>query len=385
MKVTCQDLEHTRVPAPGENGGTLVVPALELVGKALECNLATLAGYDYDVQGRSLAQLMREARAELALAAWNYTRAYRDVPRPTVEPDTRVFLAGHQPQLFHPGVWFKNFVFGAIAQQHGGLAINLAIDSDTIKTAALRIPTGSPQAPTVESVPFDRQSAEIPYEARRIVDADCLASFGQRAADTIAPLVADPFVRQFWPLVQQRAAECTNLGECIAQARHQQEGAWGLSTLEIPQSQVCELTSFHWFASHLLARLPVVWEHYNRAVAEYRRANRIRSSAHPVPDLAMEDGWLEAPFWVWNDADPRRRRLFARQRGDEIVLADRHSFEFALALTPEGDANRAVEQLAELSARGVRCARAPWPRRCLPACSWATCSCTASAERSTTR
>ena len=76
--------------------------------------------------------------------------------------------------------------------------------------------------------------------------------------------------------------------------------------------------------------------------------------AHPVPDLAIDDGWLEAPFWIWDRADPRRRRLFARQRGDEIVLTDRAGTEYALALEPEGDVDRAAGQLAELASRGVR-------------------------------
>ena len=73
-----------------------------------------------------------------------------------------------------------------------------------------------------------------------------------------------------------------------------------------------------------------------------------------MPDLALEDGWLEAPFWIWDAGNPHRRRLFVRQRGDEIVLSDRAGFERALSLSPEGDASRAAEQLAELAARGVR-------------------------------
>ena len=234
------------------------------------------------------------------------------------------------------------------------MAINLAIDSDTIKTASLRVPTGSPANPHVDSVPYDKQSTEIPYEERAIVDRACLESFGKRAADTIAPLVPNPLVREFWPLVVQRAKACNNLGECIAQARHLQEAAWGATTLEIPQSRVCGLPSFNWFTSHLLAHLPRLWEQYNRSVADYRRENHVRSTAHPVPDLAIQDDWLEAPFWIWDRDNPRRRRLFVRQRGDEIVLSDRKGIEHALALQPEGDVDRAAGQLAELAAQGLR-------------------------------
>jgi hypothetical protein len=154
--------------------------------------------------------------------------------------------------------------------------------------------------------------------------------------------------------VVERSRRCGNLGECIAQARHRQEGLWGCETLEIPQSRVCGLPSFYWFAAHLVAHLPRLWEQYNSSVADFRRANRVRSTAHPVPDLAIDDDWLEAPFWIWHRDDPRRRRLFARQREGEIVLADRAGNEYPLALEPEGDVDRAAAQLAELASAGVR-------------------------------
>ncbi|MBI3838022.1 MAG: hypothetical protein HY288_08825 [Planctomycetia bacterium] len=347
-------LEHRRLRAPRENGATLVNPPLSGVGDLLEQNVALAGSYDYDVQGRALCDLALAARRELVEAAWNYTRAYRDVPQPVIGPTMRVFLAGHQPHLFHPGVWFKNFALSHMAARHGAVAVNLAIDSDTIKTASLRVPAGTPGEPWVESVPLDRQTAEIPYEERSIVDRECLASFGQRASKIIKPLVPQPLLGEFWSLVAERARHGGNLGECVAQARHQQEGRWGAVTLEIPQSQVCSLPAFHWFTCHLLARLPRLWEEYNRSVADYRKAHHVRSTAHPVPDLAMEDGWLEAPFWIWDRANPRRRRLFVRQRGDEIVLSDRLGLEHALLLSPESDAQRAVEQLLQLAADGIR-------------------------------
>jgi hypothetical protein len=354
MTLMSEALEHRRLRAPRENGGKLIDPPLEVVGELVEQNVAAAAARDYDVQGRPLVRLAAQARGEFVEAAWRYTSGYRDVPKPDVGATTRLFLAGHQPQLFHPGVWFKDFVLSGIAREHRAVAVNLAIDSDTIKSASLRVPAGTPRATWVESLPFDRQTAEIPYEERAIVDRECLSSFGARAAEAIRHLVRDPLVREFWPLVAARARECDKLGECLAQARHQQEGRWGAMTLEIPQSQVCSLPAFHWFACHLLARLPRLWEEYNRSVADYRRANHIRSSAHPVPDLAMEDDWLEAPFWIWDRDNPRRRRLFVRQQGERIVLADRAGFEYALELSPEGEAGRAAEQLAELAARGVR-------------------------------
>ena len=132
------------------------------------------------------------------------------------------------------------------------------------------------------------------------------------------------------------------------------EGRWGAETLEIPESWVCRSEAFGWFAAHVLAHLPRFRDAYNRVMADYRRLNRIRSRSHPVPDLAADGEWLEAPFWIWSVDNPRRRRVFARQRGDEIEVTDRHGRRFRLDLSADADGSTAVEQLGEIAQRGFK-------------------------------
>jgi hypothetical protein len=310
--------------------------------------------YDYDVQGRALDDLAGSARRELVAQAAHFTSQYRDVNVSMDDPIPRIFLAGHQPELFHPGVWLKNFALGRLAERHSALAINLLIDCDTVRRTALRVPGGDVQAPVERWIQLDRPGAHIPYEERAILEPEVFRSFGARAANTIQPLVADPMLAEFWPLAVERSREVDNLGRCLAQARHQWEGRWGLTTLELPQSRVCSFAAFHWFLAHLLAQLPRLWEAYNSALASYRRANRVRSKAHPVPNLSCQGPWLEAPFWVWQCGDPIRRALFVRQRGDHILLSDGKQWELALKLEREGQAHKACQQLADLAQRGIK-------------------------------
>src|SRR5262249_21236319 len=155
-----------------------------------------------NVQGRQLAQLSQEARRDLCNAAREYTGRYRDVPSPAATET--IFLAGHQPQIFHPGVWFKNFALAKLAKQFDATSINLLIDSDTLKEASLRVPSGSVDAPVSVKVPFDEPSAEIPYEERKIVDRQVWQSFGDRVAATLQPLVPDPLITNYWPRVVGR-------------------------------------------------------------------------------------------------------------------------------------------------------------------------------------
>jgi hypothetical protein len=340
-----------RIHAPREDGATFIDPPAETAGALIDCNIRRRATYEYDFQGRSLNELSALAREQLLREAQRYTSQYRDVEPPVASG--RLLLAGHQPQLFHPGVWFKNFALGRLAQAHDAAAVNLVIDSDTIKSASIRVPGGSVESPLAHTVMFDDASAEIPYEQRQILNPALFASFAERVGEVLKPLVADPLIHDYWPLVLGRSRETKNLGQCLAQGRHQLEGQWGLSTLEFPQSQICHLDAFYWFAAHLFAQLPRLREIYNGAVAQYRRTYHLRSANHPVPDLAIEGEWLEAPFWIWSTTDSRRRRLFVRRRGEEILLTDRQSLEIALPLSAEGLGQRAVDVLASLPARGI--------------------------------
>jgi hypothetical protein len=201
---------------------------------------------------------------------------------------------------------------------------------------------------------FDHASEAIPYEERRILDPSSFATFGERVHGALDGLIPDPLIRQLWPLALEAAQRCDNLGRCLGEARHRLEAQWGQQTLEIPLSQVCQTVWFARFAAHLLAHLPRFQHIYNTSLAEYRQINRIRSRSHPVPDLAAEGRWLEAPFWIWTSQSPHRQRMFVRARGEVLEVSDRHDVVFSLDLSADHPADRAVQQWIDQAERGIK-------------------------------
>jgi hypothetical protein len=253
-----------------------------------------------------------------------------------------------------PGISRSYFALGAMAREHGAAAVNLVIDSDALKNTALPTPGGSLDDPRREAVLFDRPDGRLPFEERRILDERLFAGFGRRVAKRIAPLVPDPLIQRFWPMVLERARHVDRLGYCLAQARHQLEGEWGVQTLELPQSAVCDSEPFRWFLAHLFANMDRFRDCYNQAVQEYRRANGIRNAAHPFPDLAADGSWIEAPLWAWTAEQPQRRRVFVSRRGREIVVSDRTGQDLHFTLDVDGDATDAVRSLADWNRRGMK-------------------------------
>jgi hypothetical protein len=348
--------EFRRLRAPQEDAQRLIDPPWAVLPEIVAGNRLQLAKIDVDIQGRTAADLAATARRALLQNAIDYTSRYRDVSdRARNSPASgSLILSGHQPQLVHAGVWYKNFVLGGLARHMHGVGIHLLIDSDLCRSVSIRVPTGTLERPRVEAVPYDAPAPEVAYEERPIRDHTALASFEKRVAALIDPFVRNPLLEPLWPLMLERNPAQTNLGLRLAQGRHALEETWRNDTLELPQSAVCQLPEFSWFVCHVLAHLPRFWSAHNDALAAYRAAHRLRNRAQPVPDLAETDGWLEAPFWIWSSSDPRRRPLFARQSGEEILLTDRESYTVAVPLSADRDAALAVEKLLELPAAGIK-------------------------------
>ncbi len=317
--------------APARDGGVVAIPPLRAAGDVLALNRQRLHDFAerLTLLGRPLSELRREARANAVGGA---------------EPDV-LFVAGHQPELFHPGVWVKNFALYGLAQTHNAAALNLVVDNDTIKTTALRLPA----PPHVRWVLFDRWNGAAPYEERNIADRALFASFAERAGEWMRDWPFEPLMPAFWAEVLRQAERMPNLGECFAAARRTFERAWGCHNVEVPLSAVCRTEPFAWFACHLLGNLPQFHALYNSIVADYRRRHGIRDRNHPVPDLAADGDWLEAPFWTWHAGASRRERLFARLVKDRLELRGGES-RLRLSAKPQA----AVSAWQELESQGLK-------------------------------
>ncbi|HTU89869.1 MAG TPA: hypothetical protein VMF69_07220 [Gemmataceae bacterium] len=304
-----------RIRAPVHDGAVVAVPPLQAAGDILEHNRRRLhaAGERLIFLGRPLSELRRQAREEVF--SRDPQGSANALPCGSRLNDT-LLVAGHQPELFHPGVWVKNFALCGLARKHHAASLNLIVDDDTIKSTALRVP----DPPHVRRVLFDRWTGAAPYEERNIVDRALFAGFAERAGELMRHWPYEPMLPAFWAEVLRQAERTPNLGACFAAARRTFEQAWGCHNRETPLSTLCDAEPFAYFACHLLANLPQFHSLYNEIVADYRRRHRIRDRQHPVPDLASDGDWLEAPFWTWRAGASRRERLFARLRNDRIEL-----------------------------------------------------------------
>lgn len=268
-----------------------------------------------------------------------------------------IIATGHQPELFHLGVWVKHLAVGWLAREPQVVGLNLIVDNDLLSSTRLRLPGGTRERPSFELLEFDSARPAQPWEEAAVLDRSLFESFGDRATAAMQRWGLSPLVREYWPRVIEQLPVTDNIADCFTAARVRLEHEWSLGNLELPMSRVCETVAFRRFAIHLLMNAERLREVYNQTVSEYRRIHRVRSAAHPVPALQRISDWCEVPLWLWRRGDHSRSRVFVRQDGSQLRVSTRPDSGGCLAALPVGsneDSTQAIEALRAMSEQGVR-------------------------------
>ncbi|RLT03014.1 MAG: hypothetical protein DWI21_16230, partial [Planctomycetota bacterium] len=322
--------ERRPLRAPHEDGAVLAIPSLADMPAAIAKNREQIATWDVQVLGRSLADLRRLAREEVLAAAERFTHQLDAQARGNDDPslarrageNVPLIVSGHQPELFHSGVWAKNFVIDRLAKATGGIGLHLIVDNDAVSSTRIAVPVGSREASRIESIPFDADAGAVPWEEATLLDETLFRTFTDRVSAALACWPIEPMLSEIWPAAIERlspmepaaSVPLPRLSDLLTIVRREAERRLGLNNLELPISQLCETESFAWFVCSLLNDPQRTHAIYNEVVAEYRRVNRVHNRQHPVPDLGSRAGdaegnWLESPFWIWRSGDSRRGRL----------------------------------------------------------------------------
>src|SRR3954463_11386506 len=113
--------------APSEDGQILLWPGVGEIQNQTIANQKLLGeAHSVRLNGVPLPEIRR------------WVRKWIDAPA-----DGPLIGAGHQVELFHPGVWAKNILIDQLAKKLGGAAYHFSVDTDEPKHLDLRWPGAS--------------------------------------------------------------------------------------------------------------------------------------------------------------------------------------------------------------------------------------------------
>lgn len=309
---------HTAPRAPSEDFGVFASPPMSEWGQLAGSNRSLLRAWSLSIGGMPLETMRNQARADFLAKAADFGCGPDASASHSAE--SLWFMTGHQPELYHPGVWAKNFAVAAVAQAVGGFGGNLVADTDKIKSNAVRVISGKSESPRIVPVPFDNVEDGRPFEAWEVQDESVFREFAKSVRATCSELPADALLDTFWPMAC--AVDDASGAHRFSLARHKVEKDWGFGLVESPMGLWSETPQVIRLFLAILADLPRFHVIHDDKLTSYRRERKIHSRNHPVADLVQTGGWWEAPLWVWRDSSPLRTKLWCRpcQDGTGVEL-----------------------------------------------------------------
>ena len=300
-----------RFVTPRDDRAVLARPAPGRATAQALANRRALGELRIRLDGHPLQQVRAEARREVLALAREYLAEKGQPLRRGLPADAANrpwVVTGHQPELFHPGVWVKNFALARQADELGGVGLHLVADHDTLKSPTLRLPTGfDGDGPLrFRRVAFDQSSGEAPYEARRIADPRGVRRLprARRRTDTRLGLRADarpPVAAIIGTARRGTRRRALRLAAARGRAK------LGRAEPRTPREPASRHRGVPAVRLPHPPRPTRFVAGYNTAIRDYRRRNRLRSKNHPAPELEVRGTSLEAPFWRLGATGQRER------------------------------------------------------------------------------
>lgn len=222
----------------------------------------------------------------------------------SVQNSTPLILGGHQPDLFHPGVWFKNFVLHRLANNLKCLSMHVQIDHDIVRNVELAVPTLRSGRLTLSTqrFPTSHDGVSLPWENTR-----CSRLLAEHWSEGLDKVILELNHLGIQPILQTRLRECRELltdcrtfSEVTSQFRQIIEREAGLVNNEVPMSRLAKGGAFAAFVYRCLDEGEKLLEVYNTSRDTFRAERGITNPGQPVPELRRVGEWIETPFWIYH-------------------------------------------------------------------------------------
>jgi hypothetical protein len=300
--------------APATDGGFLVEPSLASLGTSLHENRSQLDSPSSAVRWLNvpLNEIRQGVRRQLeqALAvSWH---------------DRPLILTGHQPEWFHPGVWFKNFLLSSMAEKYSAIPLNILVDQDLARHFRFDVPRKDAKGKVTRAiVDSGFRGHETPFELTQLKSNSDLGDTFEQTCQAIESLgLSDITLRSLWPTFCMSLTDGQPLGLAMAKARQAVEVSHGVNNFELPLSHLTTTTGWRLFFGECIANIEGLHRAYNQSLKDYREFHRIKHAQQPIPSLGQNDGWWELPFWGYSASHPSRRRLWMASHSDFVQLSD---------------------------------------------------------------
>ncbi|MBI5678036.1 MAG: hypothetical protein HZC52_06010 [Planctomycetes bacterium] len=274
-----------------------------------------------------------------------------------------IIQTGHEPILYHPGIWIKNHLVQYLVNKLDGIGVNMIVNNDACNMGFMYVPILSEKSASVGKVTLVRNKDHVAYEEIVFDDFGIILQLKEEVINLLSRNILHEDVKTTIEDMQDMFGQfinrigeyyqqgCTDMVGLLTAARRSLEEDFGIENLEAPVSWMCDTDGFYHFLLHILYEAERFVKIYNEKLAEYRRIHKIRSKANPLPDLKILRDSTEIPFWVWK-AEGQRAKCYVMNEGDDIKITD--GAEVLVTLKKGDDVINNITRLKTLLEIGIK-------------------------------
>ncbi|MDD5013751.1 MAG: hypothetical protein PHW73_01440 [Atribacterota bacterium] len=226
------------------------------------------------------------------------------------------------------------------------MGLNIILDNDICKDLNFSLPALSLNGNLrVEETGFlsSTLTPNLPFEEYPCPSLELITKFTREVMDKLKPPESENKdilnnFKNFSRCLESSSRFCSqnckesnlNLGEFLGLARRLYEQEIEPAYLEIPFSQICDSNEFLSFFLEITENIESFSKIYNNKLDEYRKLFKIRTRAHPSPNLMIKENLIEIPFWIWGKRDQRRKVFVLREKEGNYLYNDAHGKIFLI-------------------------------------------------------
>jgi hypothetical protein len=238
---------------------------------------------------------------------WSSDLALRfGIPAPArPRANTPLLMTGHQPSVYHPGIIEKHRKLDEWLVSGEGVGVNVIIDTDQSSGLGFLIPGRNERGLYLSEHQLATRSGT--YQTDTVQSKDSLTTLLDQIRNAFDSALSSGVRRHLEESLQfiSRHPGRSVVDVSTALRRHFNPKS---AILDVPLSALLLLPEVPLFLGRLLSKPIEFATTYNRVLSEHRAAHTISNRANPFPDLKVQNGRYELPFWINSSATAESRR-----------------------------------------------------------------------------
>lgn len=314
-------MARAKTTTPAGHGEVLTSPDYAEWAALARANTEAARGWTFEVCGVPAVDLRASAQREALDRARDFSARLGVPVRGVSDGSGSVVVTGHQPELYHPGIWIKDFLLQRLADETGAAALDLVVDSDGFDAVEVHSPCFEPEVRVCRAY-LAVGMTDGCYACAPVPSARDLGQFCEAGAEQLSTLSAPALGHHFATFceaLKDAAHDATNLAELVTFARRRYEVSAGTDYLELPVSSLARSRAFATLLAHVVRDAVAFADAYNAALADFRERTGTRNPAQPFPDLRVDGDLVELPVWHLSQG---RRTVWARSGAAPALVVD---------------------------------------------------------------